>query len=99
MNKNINGKRTFFMKNIAQKAERRQPKIRTKMNGKGLAIHAGLLPAPTFIEKLLFRKRAQETVRQGRVENTRYQVVGAVHMEVIGLIAGATSVVQVGMGR
>ncbi|MFN3531911.1 MAG: hypothetical protein ACK41Q_05270 [Candidatus Brocadia sp.] len=32
------------MKNIAQNEERRQPKIKTEMNGKGLTVHAGLLP-------------------------------------------------------
>ena len=32
------------MKNIPQKETRRQPKIKTEMNGKGLTVHAGLLP-------------------------------------------------------
>jgi hypothetical protein len=27
------------------------------MNGKGLTVHAGLLPVITFVEKLFFRKR------------------------------------------
>lgn len=31
------------MKNIAQIEERKQPKIKTKMNGKGLTMQAGLL--------------------------------------------------------
>ena len=52
------------MKNIAQKEEKRQPKIKTEMNGKGLTAHAGLLPVLTFMEKLLFRKRVQEAVRK-----------------------------------
>jgi len=52
------------MKNIAQKEERKQPKIKTEMSGKGLTVHAGLLPVLTFMEKLLFRKRVQEAVRK-----------------------------------
>lgn len=39
------------MKNIAQKATRKQPKINTEMNGKGLTVHAGLLPVLTFMGK------------------------------------------------
>ena len=45
------------MKNIPQKEGKKQPKIKTEMNGKGLTVHAGLLPVLTFMEKLLFRKR------------------------------------------
>ncbi|GJQ24357.1 MAG: hypothetical protein HBSAPP01_21470 [Candidatus Brocadia sapporoensis] len=83
------------MKNIAQKEERKQPKIKTEMNGKGLTVHAGLLPVLTFMEKLLFRKRVQEAVRKERGANAQYQIVDAVQMIVIGLVAGATSMVQV----
>lgn len=65
------------------------------MNVKGLTVHAGLLPVLTFMEKLLFRQRIQEAVRKERGANARYQFVDAVQMVVIGLIAGATSMVQV----
>src|SRR3989304_5645311 len=83
------------MKNIAQKEEKRQPKIKTEMNGKGLTAHAGLLPVLTFMEKLLFRKRVQEAIGRGRGANAQYQIVDAMQMVVIGLIAGATSMVQI----
>ena len=83
------------MKNIAQKEEKRQPKIKTEMNGKGLTVHAGLLPVLTFMEKLLFRKRVQEAVGMERGANAQYQIVDAMQMVVIGLIAGATSMVQI----
>jgi hypothetical protein len=83
------------MKTIAQNEERRQPKIKTEMSGKGLTVHAGLLPVLTFMGKLLFRQRVQETVRKERGANARYQMVGGVQMVVVGLIAGATSMVQV----
>lgn len=33
----------FSVKNIAQIEERKQPKIKTKMHGKGLTMQAGLL--------------------------------------------------------
>lgn len=65
------------------------------MNGKGLTVHAGLLPVLTFMDKLLFRKRVQEAVHKERGANAQYQVVDVVEMTVIGLIAGATSMVQI----
>jgi len=83
------------MKNIPQKEIRRQPKIKTEMNGKGLTVHAGLLPVTTFMEKLFFRKRVQEAVSRKRGVNAQYQIVDVVQMVVIGLIAGATSMVQI----
>lgn len=49
----------LFDEEYTTKREKNQPKIMTKMNGKGLTVHAGLLPVLTFMEKLLFRKRAQ----------------------------------------
>ncbi len=58
-------------------------------------MHAGLLPVLTFMGKLLFRQRVQETVRKERGANARYQMVDGVQMVVVGLIAGATSMVQV----
>src|SRR3972149_5194992 len=83
------------MKNIPQKDKKRQPKIKTEMSGKGLTVHAGLLPVLTFMDKLLFRKRVQEAVHKERGANAQYHVVDAVQMVVIGLIAGATSMVQI----
>ena len=83
------------MKNIPQEGTRKQPKIKTEMNGKGLTVHAGLLPVLTFMEKLLFRKRVQEAVRKERGANAQYQIVDAMQMVVVGLIAGATSMVQI----
>ena len=59
------------MKTIAHKEKRKQPKIKTEMNGKGLTVHAGLLPVVTFMEKLLFRKRVQEAVPKERWANAR----------------------------
>ena len=85
------------MRNIAQNETLRQLKIKTEMNGKGLTVHAGLLPVLTFMGKLLFRQRMQEAVHQERGANTQYQFVDAVQMVVILLIAGATSIAQVVM--
>ncbi|MBF8278317.1 MAG: hypothetical protein HW390_3390 [Candidatus Brocadiaceae bacterium] len=83
------------MKNIPQKTTRRQPKIKTEMNGKGLTVYAGLLPVITFMVKLFFRNRVQEAVSRKRGANAQYQIVDIVQMVVIGLIAGATSLVQI----
>lgn len=83
------------MKNISHKEERKQPKIKTEMNGKGLTVHAGLLPVLTFMGKLLFRQRVQEAICKERGANAQYQMVDAVQMVVVGLIAGATAMVQI----
>ena len=53
------------------------------------------LAGTAFMGKLLFRQRVQETVRKERGANARYQMVDGVQMVVVGLIAGATSMVQV----
>lgn len=45
--------------------------------------------------KLLFRQRVQEAIRKERGANAQYQIVDAMQMAVIGLIAGATSMVQI----
>ena len=45
--------------------------------------------------KLLFRKVVGEAIRKERGANAKYQFVDAVQMVVTGLIAGATSMVQV----
>src|SRR3972149_6854903 len=83
------------MKNIAKKDSKRQPKIKTEMNGKGLTVHAGLLPVLNFMGKLMFRERVHEAVHKKRGANAKYQFVDAVQMVVIGLIAGATSMAEV----
>ncbi|QII09630.1 transposase [Candidatus Kuenenia stuttgartiensis] len=83
------------MKNIAKKYSKRQPKIKAEMSGKGLTVHAGLLPVLNFMGKLMFRERVHEAVHKDRGANARYQFVDAVQMVVIGLIAGATSMVEV----
>lgn len=83
------------MKGIAHKITRRQPKVTTEMNGKGLTVHAGLLPVLTFMGKLLFRERIHEAVHKERGANAQYEFTDIVQMVVIGLIAGATSMVQV----
>ncbi len=83
------------MKNIAQKEGRKQSKIKTEMNGKGLTVHAGLLPVFTFMGKLLFRERIHDAVDKERGANAEYQFADRVQMVVIGLIAGATSMAQV----
>ena len=63
------------MNNVPQKATRKQPKIKTEMNGKGLTVHAGLLPVITFMEKLFFRKkRVQEAVSRKRGANAQVQI-------------------------
>ncbi|OOP57402.1 MAG: hypothetical protein AYP45_03545 [Candidatus Brocadia carolinensis] len=85
----------FSMKTIAQTGERKQPKIRTEMSGKRLAVHAGLSPVLTFMGNLLFRQGIQDAVGKEREANAQYQMVDAMQMVVIGLIAGATSMVQI----
>ena len=83
------------MKNIPQKETRRQPKIKTEMNGRGLTVHAGVLPVLTFMGKLMFRERIEEAVPKERGANAKYRFIDAVQMVVIGLMAGATSMAEV----
>lgn len=83
------------MKNITKADNKRQPKISTEMNGKGLTVNAGLLPVLNFMGKLMFRERVQGVVHKKRGANAKYQFVDAVQMVVIGLIAGATSMAEV----
>ena len=82
------------MKTIPQKDSRIQPKIKTEMRGKGFTVHAGLLPVLNFMGKLLFRKVVGAAVRKERGANPKYEFVDAVQIIVTGLIAGATSMVQ-----
>ncbi|KKO19877.1 MAG: hypothetical protein BROFUL_01390 [Candidatus Brocadia fulgida] len=83
------------MKTIAQNEERRQPKIKTEMRGKGLTVRAGLLPVLlSWGSCYSDREYKRQYVRSGGA-NARYQMVGGVQMVVVGLIAGATSMVQV----
>jgi len=86
------------MKTIPQKDSRIQPKIKTEMRGKGFTVHAGLLPVLNFMGKLLFRKVVGAAVRKERGANPKYEFVDAVQIIVTGLIAGATSMVQVVKG-
>ncbi|SOH05169.1 hypothetical protein KSMBR1_2682 [Candidatus Kuenenia stuttgartiensis] len=59
------------MKNIAKKYSKRQPKIKAEMSGKGLTVHAGLLPVLNFMGKLMFRERVHEAVHKDRGANAR----------------------------
>lgn len=54
------------MKNITQTEERKQPKIKPEMNGKRFTVHGGLLPAQSFVVKLLFIQSIQEAIRKER---------------------------------
>ena len=65
------------------------------MSGKGLTVHAGLLPVLNVMGKLFFRKVIGEAVQKERGANAHYQFVDSVEMIVLGVIAGATSITQV----
>ncbi len=59
------------MKNIPQEGTKTQPRIETEMGGKGLTVHAGLLPVPNFMGKLFFRSVIGEAVQKERAGATR----------------------------
>lgn len=61
------------------------------MTGKGLTIHAGLLPVLNFMNRLGFKDRIRQEVHVKRAPNARYQFSDAVEMIATGLIAGATA--------
>ena len=82
------------MKNIPQREQKKQPKVKTvktEMTGKGLTIHAGLLPVMNFMNKLGFWNKVKNEVRAERAPNARYQFSDAVEMIVTGLMTGATA--------
>lgn len=82
------------MKNISQREQKKQPKVRTvktAMTGKGLTIHAGLLPVMNFMNKLGFWNKVKNEVHAERAPNARYQFSDAVEMIVTGLMTGATA--------
>lgn len=83
------------MKKITHTEDKRQPKINTVMNGKGLTVNAGLLPVLNFMDRLHFRKDVKAAVPKERGANARYEFVDAVQMLVIGVISGASAMTQV----
>lgn len=83
------------MKKITHSKRKRQPKIKIEMNGKGLTVHAGLLPVLTFMEKLYFVKAIEAAVHKKRGANAVYQFSDVIQMTVLGIMAGATALAQV----
>lgn len=79
------------MKKITQSREKKQPKVKVEMTGKGLTIYGGLLPVLNFMKALKFREKVRKEVGIDRSENAKYEMVDAIEMIVIGLMAGATA--------
>ncbi len=82
------------MKKITHSRKKKQPKVKVKMTGKGLTIYGGLLPVLNFMKALKFREKVRKEVTIGRAANAKYEMVDAIEMIVIGLMAGATAMEQ-----
>ena len=83
------------MKKISHSKKKKQPRVKVKMTGKGLTIYGGLLPVFNFMKMLGLRDRISREVRVERAANAKYQIVDAVQMVVVGLMAGATAMEHV----
>lgn len=79
------------MKKLSHSKSKRQPKVRVEMTGKGLTIYGGLLPILNFMKALKFREKVGKEVTVDRAANAQYQMVDAIEMIVVGLMAGATA--------
>ncbi len=79
------------MRKVTQLSEKKQPKVKVEMTGKGLTIYGGLLPVLNFMKALKFREKVRKEVAIDRAANAKYEMVDAIEIIVIGLIAGATA--------
>lgn len=82
------------MKKITHSREKKQPKVKVEMTGRGLTIYGGLLPVFNFMKALRFREKVGMEVGAERGASARYEMVDAVEMIVAGLMAGATAMEQ-----
>ncbi|MBI4746437.1 MAG: hypothetical protein HY786_07850 [Deltaproteobacteria bacterium] len=61
------------MKKITCGAKKKQPKIKTEITGKGLTVHAGLLPVLNFMDRLYFFKAVETALHKQRGANAKRQ--------------------------
>jgi hypothetical protein len=83
------------MKKITRLNKKKQPKIEVEMGGKGLTVHGGMLPVINFMGRLNFWSAVKKAVNKERGANALYEVADVVEMVIIGVISGATSLMQV----
>ncbi len=83
------------MKKITRLNKKKQPKIEVEMEGKGLTVHGGMLPVINFMGRLNFWSAVKKAVNKERGANAIYEIADAVEMIIIGVISGATSLMQV----
>ena len=70
-------------------------KIRYQSTGKRLTSQAGIIPAMRFLNRLGFDSLCQQKLDLQRGSNAIYNMTDSVYLSVIGLIAGATSLLKV----
>ena len=84
------------MSKITKKFARKPAgKIRYQATGKGLTSQAGVIPAIHFLNKLGFDEVCQKHIDFERGSNATYSLNDSVFMSLIGMIAGASSLLKV----
>ncbi len=63
------------MKKITQLSEKKQPKVKVEMAGKGLTIYGCFLLVLNFMKAFKFREKVRKEVGIDRSENAKYEMV------------------------
>jgi len=70
-------------------------KIRYQHTGKKLTSQAGVIPAMRFLDHIGFDQACRKHLDLQRADNARYSLGDSIYLTVIGMIAGATSLMKV----
>lgn len=82
-------------KNTKKSARKPAPKIRYQSSGKGLTSQAGVIPAVHFLNQLGFNDVCDKHIHFQRGDNATYSLTDSVFMTLLGMIAGANSLLKV----
>lgn len=81
--------------NTSAKARKPAPKVHFQSGAKGVTSQAGVVPVVQFLQQLGFDQLCDKHLDFERAANARYSLTDCLFMTVIGLVAGANSLVQV----
>ena len=82
-------------KNTSSKARKPAPKVHFQSGAKGVTSQAGMVPVVRFWQHLGFDQLCEQHLDFERGANSRYSLADCLFMTVIGLVAGANSLVKV----
>lgn len=78
-----------------KKAKIPAPKIRFQHTGKSLTSQAGVIPVIRFLDYIRLAPTCRKHIDLKRADNARYGLDDAIFLTVVGMIAGATSLMKV----